>query len=69
MLSHRSSDTIFHILEELDTEGNKFSFFFFFPVPCGILVPQPGMEPVPCAVEARVLNHWASREVPGGNNF
>ena len=31
---------------------------------CGILVPQPGIEPVPPAVEARSLNHWTAREVP-----
>ena len=30
-----------------------------------ILVPQPGIEPVPPAVEARSLNHWTTREVPG----
>ena len=28
-----------------------------------ILVPQPGMEPVPPAVEARSLNHWTARDV------
>ena len=31
---------------------------------CGILVPRPGIEPVPPAVEARSLNHWTTREVP-----
>ena len=29
-----------------------------------ILVPQPGMEPLPPAVETRNLNHWTAREVP-----
>ena len=29
----------------------------------GILVPQPGIEPVPRAVEVRSLNHWTAREV------
>ena len=29
-----------------------------------ILVPQPGMEPVPPAVEARSPNHWTTREFP-----
>ena len=33
-------------------------------VACGILVPQPGMEPEPHAVGARSLNHWTAREVP-----
>ena len=32
---------------------------------CGILVPQPGMEPMPPAVEARSPNHWTAREAPG----
>ena len=30
----------------------------------GILVPWPGIEPVPPAVEAWSLNHWTTREVP-----
>ena len=25
---------------------------------CGILVPRPGIEPMPPAAEARNLNHW-----------
>ena len=29
-----------------------------------ILVPQPGVEPVPPAVEAQSLNHWTARQVP-----
>ena len=32
----------------------------------GILVPQPGIQPAPPAVEAWSLNHWAAREVPKG---
>ena len=42
-------------------------FFYFFclhRVACGILVPRPGMEPVPPAVEAWSLNRWATGEVP-----
>ena len=31
---------------------------------CGILVPQPGIKPVPPSVEPRSLNHWIAREVP-----
>ena len=34
---------------------------------CRILVPWPGIEPVPPAVEAQSLNHWTAREVPLGN--
>ena len=42
------------------------NIFFFWPrhAACGILVPRPGMEPVPPAVEARSLNRWTTREVP-----
>ena len=41
-------------------------FFFFWPclVACGILVPQPGIEPTPpCEVEAWTPSHWSSGEV------
>ena len=31
---------------------------------CGILVPQPGIEPTPPAVEVRSLNHWTAGEIP-----
>ena len=39
-------------------------FFFLCHPACGILVPQPEIEPVPLAVEAWSLNHWTTREVP-----
>jgi len=29
----------------------------------GILVPLPGIEPTPLAVEVQSLNHWTGREV------
>ena len=35
---------------------------------CGILVPQPGIEPRPSAVRARSPNHWITREFPN-NEF
>ena len=31
---------------------------------CGILVPQPEIEPVPLALEAWSPNHWTTREFP-----
>ena len=42
------------------------SIIFFWPrlVAYGILVPRPGIKPVPPALEAQSLNHWATREVP-----
>ena len=33
-------------------------------IACGILVPQPGIEPLSPELEAWSLNHWALREVP-----
>ena len=46
-----------------------FHFFFLKFFGCamwhvGITVPQPGIEPMPPAVEAWNLNHWTAREVP-----
>lgn len=40
--------------------------FFFWPcyMACNILVPQPGIELVPPAVELQNTNHWTAREVP-----
>ena len=39
-------------------------FWFLGPGACGILAPQPGIEPTPPALEGEVLNHWTTREVP-----
>ena len=38
--------------------------FFFFPCrsACGILVPRPGIESMPLALEVQSLNHWTARE-------
>ena len=44
-----------------------FSFFFFFlphHAACKILVPQPGIEPVPPEIVVRSFNHWMASEVP-----
>ena len=43
-------------------------FFFFFwsrCTACGILVPQPGIELMPPAMEAWSPNHWTTKEFPG----
>ena len=46
-------------------------FFSFFPtfwprsVACGVLVPRPGIEPEPPALEVGSLNPWTAREGPG----
>jgi len=44
---------------------NKVKSFFFLTLwphceACGILVPQPGVEPVPPAVEEWSLNCWTA---------
>ena len=36
---------------------------------CGILVLQPGMEPVPPAEEVWNLNSWTAREVSSNTHF
>ena len=45
----------------------------FFPLPyyvvCGILVPWPGIEPGPLAVDIRTPNHWTTRKYPGRCNL
>ena len=35
----------------------------FFPMACGILVPQLEIKPAPPALEAWAPNHWTTREV------
>ena len=48
------------------------SFFFFFwlhNATCGILVSQPGIEPVPPVLGAQSLEHWTPREVPGSDTL
>ena len=60
---------IFFLLNAAKPIPNLFLFFLslFGGRPCysthGILVPQPGMEPMPPAVEVWSLNHWTFREV------
>ena len=39
-----------------------FFFPWLLPAACGILVSQPGIEPVSPAVEAWSLNHWNAVE-------
>ena len=40
------------------------SIFWPLHAACGILVPQPGTEPITPAVEAKSPNYWTTREVP-----
>ena len=36
---------------------------------CGVLVPWPGIEPAPSALEVQSLNHWTTREDPALNKI
>ena len=47
-----------------DREEIENFFFFFDCTACGILVPQPGIKPVPRVVEMQSPNHWPAKEVP-----
>ena len=40
------------------------SFFWLNYGACGILVPQPGIEPRPSTVRVPTPNHWNAREFP-----
>ena len=44
-------------------------FFFFGCTSKHEELPQPGIEPVPPAVEVQSLNHWTTREVPSMWSF
>ena len=46
-----------------------FLFFFFGLAACGILVPPPGIEPGPLAVEVLSPNHWTAKELLGIVSF
>ena len=51
----------------MGSKQHCFAFFFsFWPccVACGILVPQPGIEPRAPAVKVLSTNHWTAREFP-----
>ena len=53
--------------EELDfSVFIYFLFQIFWPCQkaCGILTPQPGIEPSPPALEVRGCNPWTAREIP-----
>ena len=43
---------------------NRRLIYLFGLATCGILVPRPGIKPVPPAMEACSLNDWTTREIP-----
>ena len=57
-----------HLAVTYDTFQSSFFLFFFFfwlcLTTCRILVPQPGIKPMPLAGEVWSLIHWTAREVP-----
>ena len=62
-LPHPSNDATFNHLTKQNTGNHP----LFLRMACGVLVPRPGIEPAPPAVEAQSLNHWTAREVPGNH--
>ena len=69
LLVYSLSIFFFLFFKTLDTLFicSRYCFFLFFWPHCvahGILVTQPGIKPVPPAVEVGSLHHWISREVP-----
>ena len=46
------------------SSGSSLHAVFSWPscIACGILVPGPGIEPMPSAVKAWSPNHWTARE-------
>ena len=65
-------DTVYLDCSSLNCPSDWLLFFFLMFViylfiwpcrrACGILVPWPGIEPVPSAVKAQSPNHWTARE-------
>ena len=59
---------IVHVILELVFCESVHLFIYFWTccAACGILVAQPGIEPMLPALEVRTLNHWITRKVPKG---
>ena len=66
---HQKSRWVLHFfpLVLLRCTWQTFLSFFFFLLcftACGILVPRPGIECAPSAVNEQTPNHWTTRELP-----
>ena len=57
--------TIFKVFTEFVTICFCFTFWFFGHETCGILAPQPGIEPVPLALEGEILTTELQRKSQG----
>ena len=47
-----------------DPAFNSCFSFWLHGMACGILVPRPGIEPMPPEEEVWILNYWTTREIP-----
>ena len=54
---------MFLVLNKNLKKKNFFNVLFIGHTACGILVPQPGIEPMLPPLRAQSLNHWTTREV------
>ena len=52
------------LLSQLNFNILFYLFIWPYHAACGILVPQPGIEPGPLTVKTRSPNHWTTREFP-----
>ena len=53
-----------HVIGIFYYKSNKVTLFWPRCTTCGILVPRPGIELVPPAVETQRPNHWTARKFP-----
>ena len=57
------------MLLQLNKKNFLKKIFWLNCVAYGILVPQPGIEPMPPALKVWSLNHWTAGEVPQSPYF
>ena len=53
-----------YLLPSKETFCSVFFLFFLCPTTYGILIPQPGTEPMSPVLGVQSLSHWTPREVP-----
>ena len=60
-----TKDHLYYETNDLGKFTRECFIINFLALRCvGLLVPPPGIEPMPSALEACSLNHWTTREVP-----
>ena len=55
--------SFFFLIQFKFTHYKILFFFWLQPTTCGILVPRPGIKPIPPAVEVWCHKHWTTSEV------